>query len=107
MYHCWQVQQSNMGQHWIKSHREAWWGIIYHFNRESSGGQLSVTAVCASLEPTFTQYFGRVPYNAQARNDVIEQLEEIVFKLVQAFSTRNRRRLKYYSRIHSNQIISP
>ena len=81
--------------------------IIYHFNRESSDRHLSVTAVCASLEPTFTQYFGHVPYNAQARNNIIKQLEEIVFKLVQAFSMRNRWRLKYYSWIHSNQIISP
>jgi eukaryotic translation initiation factor 2C len=41
------------------------------------------------MEPTFTQYFGRVSYNVQPRNDGIEQLEDMVVELLQAFAMRN------------------
>ena len=52
--------------------------------------QPSIAAVCASVEPNATSYYGRVSVNKQIRNETIECLEDMISDLLKAFYEKNK-----------------
>ncbi|CAI2171065.1 13559_t:CDS:10 [Funneliformis geosporum] len=52
--------------------------------------QPSIAAVCASVEPTATTYYGRVSVNKQIRNETIECLGDMISDLLKAFYEKNK-----------------
>ncbi|CAG8519331.1 1072_t:CDS:2, partial [Funneliformis mosseae] len=52
--------------------------------------QPSIAAVCASVEPSATTYYGRVSVNKQIRNETIECLGDMISDLLKAFYEKNK-----------------
>ncbi|PKY39038.1 Piwi-domain-containing protein, partial [Rhizophagus irregularis] len=52
--------------------------------------QPSIAAVCASVEPNATTYYGRISVNKQIRNETIECLGEMISDLLKAFYEKNK-----------------
>ncbi|RIA92803.1 Piwi domain-containing protein [Glomus cerebriforme] len=52
--------------------------------------QPSIAAVCASVEPNATTYYGRVSVNKQIRNEMIECLGDMISDLLKAFYEKNK-----------------
>ncbi|KAG9286919.1 hypothetical protein G9A89_000048 [Geosiphon pyriformis] len=52
--------------------------------------QKSVAALCASMEPSGTTYYGRCSINQILRNETIESLEDMAFELLKIFWEKNK-----------------